>query len=223
MTLAPLLLAAVLASGPLVREQPGRVVRVPSASSTNYALRSNSFCKTGNVADTSWTLSNATCVNDAAVDPTGGSSMDTATSTAAAGTVSQAVTFATASASATASTWAHVDSGTGYVSMITRCAGSTATACSCYASDNSACSVIVGSPAATDCVFKFPAVGTTTIRTVGTATCAAAVTGWTFYRAPGNYSSATGTARFWCGMFEPGSKVWPGCIPTEGSPVTRRR
>lgn len=184
----------------------------------NSAQQSENSCAAGAVV-APWTLTGSpTCVADQQSGPWmfSTNTMDEWTSVANTDEILQPATLAN-TAVAVMSVWGAKASGTGTITVATRCTGGTATACTCWTSDGSACSAATST---TDCIAKATAVGTTPVRIAALGTCAAATTTWVGVMNPGDLGVATGVARLGGAQLE-GGPVLTSYIPTAGAAVQR--
>jgi hypothetical protein len=188
---------------------------------TNYVTRSGSVCKAGNTAETGWNLLTATCANDAAMDPAGGTSADAVTNSSNTGIIYASPGSIPSTRTLLASVWAAKASGTGAFTIGIRC-GAAPSACACWRSDGGACTATVGGTDATDCTVKVLDLGTSWVRLFAKATCPAAVTSSILSLVPGNNAVAVGTTRFWGAQVQ--STTRPTFyVQTEGAARTVRR
>jgi hypothetical protein len=188
---------------------------------TNYVTRSGSVCKAGNTAETGWNLLTATCANDAAIDPVGGTSADTVTNSSNTGIIYASPGSIPSTRTLLASVWATKASGTGAFTVGLRC-GAAPSACACWRSDSGACTATVGGTDVADCTVKVLDLGTSWVRLFVRASCPAAVTSSTLSLVPGNNAVATGTTRFWGAQVQPTTRP-TFYVQTEGAARTVRR
>lgn len=176
-----------------------RAPRGPALGLAVETARQNSLpfsaspCTTGDVAKTPWTLTNATCLNDVALDPTGSTSFDEITNSVPTGGAFNADVSSTQTGRYwVVSSWVKKVSS-GPVSVGVVCTGASASACRCYRSDDAACTATISGNAC----YVVTTVGTASVRVAAIVTCSGNVLHPSVALVPGELGVSTGTARFW--------------------------
>lgn len=187
------------------REPQGVLGLAIESQRQNAIPFSASPCSAGDVVTSPWSLTDATCRNDVALDPVGTSSFDEITNSVNTG---GAKVTDVGSAQATkywvGSSWVRrTDPGPVTVGVV--CEGKTLGACSCYRTDQGACTTqMVGNV----CYATASAVTTEPVRLAALTYCNSATGPLhpSIWLVPGEYGVSTGTAQFWGSQLE-GSTV----------------